>query len=108
MTHSKATPVIHKGTTRYRLAVTSRVLAACVGGYVVASLLSALLAQALPLVTGASRADGVLIATLLAFVFYTVAALWVFSTRSATGAWLGLVGVSLVCDLLMVLLPRAG
>lgn len=94
-------------TRRERLGVASRVLAATVGGYALASLVASALAAALPLLTPASRADGVQIASLLSFAFYTAAAIWVFSTRSATRAWLGLAGVSLACALLLAVLPRA-
>lgn len=102
----------HRGVTasppHYRMAVASRVLAAVVGGYGAASLLGAVLAAALPLVSTASRADGVLFATLLTFVFYTAAMVWAFSTRSATRAWLGLAAVCGVCGLLVAVLPRPG
>lgn len=73
-----------------RLGVASRVLAACVGGYAVASLLATVLALAAPRLWGGSRADGVLLATLLSFAVYAAIALWVFCARSAARAWLGL------------------
>jgi len=90
-------------SARYRLGIASRVLAACGGGYGVACLAACALAAVLPLLSGASRADGVLIASLLAFVFYTVVAIWVFSTRSVARAWLGLAGVALACAGVMAL-----
>ena len=88
-----AKPVVQTG---YRWAVASRVLAACLGGYVVAAVVSVALALVLPHVSAASRADGVLIATLLSFAVYTVVALWVFCARSAVRAWAGLLGAALV------------
>ncbi|RZL07656.1 MAG: iron transporter [Rubrivivax sp.] len=80
----------------YRWSVASRVLAAIVGGYALAALLSAVLAMALPRISDASRADAVLIATLLSFVVYTVVALWVFCARTALRAWLWLLAVGVV------------
>ncbi len=74
----------------YRWSVASRVFAATVGCYALAALLSAVLALALHRFTDASRADGVLVATLLSFVIYTVAALWIFCARTALRAWLWL------------------
>ena len=56
--------------------------------------LSLVLALALPLPSGASRADAVLIATILSFAVYTVVAIWVFCARSALRAWVGLTGVA--------------
>jgi len=72
---------------RYRGAVASRAVAAIGGGYVLTSIAIALIAIALPL----PRADAVTIATLLSFVVYTCAILWVFATTSATRAWVGIV-----------------
>ena len=91
---------------RYRLGIASRVLAATVGGYAMSALVASALAAVLPLLTPASRADGVLIASLLGFVFHAGAVVWVFSTRSATRAWLGLAGVSAACAALAALLLR--
>lgn len=75
--------------TRYRWAVASRVVAAVGGGYAV----SAACAAALGLVAhraGMTRADAVTLSTMLSFVVYAVAVLWVFACATATRAWLGL------------------
>ncbi|MGY3023852.1 putative iron-regulated membrane protein [Pseudomonas lurida] len=69
----------------YRLAVTSRVLAAVVGGYLMASLASICLALWLP----TSRADAVITGMMSSFVFYLLAVLWCFACRSAARAWFG-------------------
>ncbi|AHC33821.1 MULTISPECIES: DUF3649 domain-containing protein [unclassified Pseudomonas] len=69
----------------YRLAVTSRVLAAVVGGYLMASLASICLALWLP----TSRADAVIVGMMSSFVFYLLAVLWCFACRTAGRAWLG-------------------
>ena len=69
----------------YRLAVTSRVLAAVIGGYLMASLAAICLALWLP----TTRADAVVTGMMMSFLFYLVAILWCFACRSAWQAWLG-------------------
>ncbi len=86
----------------HRLGVLSRVLAASLGGYVVTALISAVLALALPLLSAASRADAVMVATMLSFAVYTVVAIWVFCARSALRAWVGLAGVAVFAGLLLL------
>ncbi|OFJ50232.1 hypothetical protein BA896_012980 [Janthinobacterium lividum] len=70
----------------YRLGVASRSLAAIVGGYMLTALLTMLLSVSLPM----ARAEAVMTATVLSFAVYTCAVMWVFATRSALRAWLGL------------------
>lgn len=91
MTMTRTRPM----TARQRWAIASRVLAATCGGYALAAVSSTALAYGLPLIAGISRAQGVLVATLLSFVIYTVAALAVFCARSATRAWAGLTIITL-------------
>src|SRR5450830_1480296 len=69
----------------YRLAVTSRVLAAVVGGYLMASLASICLALWMP----TPRADAVVTGMMSSFVFYLLAVLWCFACRTAWRAWAG-------------------
>ncbi|NMX94422.1 MULTISPECIES: DUF3649 domain-containing protein [unclassified Pseudomonas] len=69
----------------YRLGVTSRLLAAVVGGYGLASLASVCMTFWLPL----SRADAVVSGMLSSFVFYLLAVIWCFACRSASRAWFG-------------------
>ncbi|VVN26418.1 DUF3649 domain-containing protein [Pseudomonas fluorescens] len=76
----------------YRLAVTSRVLAAVLGGYVVAALASVSLTLWLPM----ARADAVVTGMMTSFLAYLGAVLWCFACRSAWQAWLGLLVPSLV------------
>lgn len=68
---------------RYRLMVASRVLAALVGGYGVAYASTALLTVLLPF----ERINRVVTASLLSFVVWCVAALWVFAARSSWRGW---------------------
>lgn len=74
-------------SSQYRWQVASRVLAAALGGYALTSVATVALALLWPL----PRAHAVLAATMLSFTVYTVAVIWVFSTRSVVRAWLGMV-----------------
>lgn len=79
----------------YRLAVTSRSLAALLGGYLLASMASVCIALLAPL----PRVDAVLTGMMLSFVFYLLAFIWCFACRSAWRAWLGVLLPSLVLAL---------
>jgi uncharacterized membrane protein YjjP (DUF1212 family) len=70
----------------YRWGVASRAVAAIAGGYLLAALLAAVTALALP----ASRAEATVTGTLLAFVAYPAAVMWVFAAINARRAWVGL------------------
>ncbi|VVQ05297.1 DUF3649 domain-containing protein [Pseudomonas fluorescens] len=76
----------------YRLAVISRVLAAVLGGYLVAALASVSLSLWLPM----ARAEAVVTGMMTSFLAYLVAVLWCFACRSAWQAWWGLIVSSLV------------
>ncbi|CAI8995252.1 Iron uptake protein [Pseudomonas sp. IT-P44] len=76
----------------YRLAVTSRVLAAVLGGYIVAALASVSLTLWVPM----ARADAVVTGMMTSFLAYLGAVIWCFACRSAWRAWLGLIVPSLV------------
>ncbi|EJM86295.1 DUF3649 domain-containing protein [Pseudomonas sp. GM60] len=71
----------------YRLAVTSRVLAAVLGGYIVAALASVSLTLWVPM----ARADAVVTGMMTSFLAYLGAVIWCFACRSAWRAWLGLI-----------------
>ena len=70
----------------YRWGVASRIIAAVLGGYVLAALSSVSLAWLLPMARGEAVVSGMM----LSFLVYLVAVLWCFSCRSAGRAWLGL------------------
>ncbi|WP_332746963.1 DUF3649 domain-containing protein [Hydrogenophaga sp.] len=74
-------------TIAYRWAVASRVVVATLGGYALSSAATVLIAVLWP----APLAQAVLWATMLSFTVYAVAVIWVFCTRSATRAWVGMV-----------------
>ncbi|EJL85094.1 Protein of unknown function (DUF3649) [Herbaspirillum sp. CF444] len=90
---------------RYRLDVAARVLAAIVGGYALAAAAAALLAVLLPM----PRAEAVIAATLLSFIVFCCAVLWVFAARTAWRAWAGLVlpGALLGLGLLLMMTQRS-
>ncbi|UBB18588.1 DUF3649 domain-containing protein [Comamonas odontotermitis] len=71
----------------YRWAVLSRIAAATIGGYALASAATVLLALIWP----ASRSQALLWASMLSFAVYAAAVIWVFCTRSAWRAWAGMV-----------------
>lgn len=72
--------------------MTSRALAAIVGGYGVAAATSACLSVWLPM----GRADAVITGQMVSFVVYSIAVIWVFATRSAWRAWGGIIGSTLI------------
>jgi hypothetical protein len=84
-------------TASYRLAVASRAVAAIVGGYALTALATFALAIFLPL----TRAEASMTATLLSFVIYTCAVIWVFATRTAWRAWAGIVAPAVVLGALI-------
>jgi hypothetical protein len=72
---------------RFRwIGVVSRVVAAAFGGYVLSSVAAISLALALPM----ARSEAVLTGSMVSFVVYVCAVLWVFAASSAWRAWLGL------------------
>lgn len=91
-------------TSRYRLQVLSRIVAATFGGYALAAAATVLLTVLWPL----PRSQAVLAANMLSFVWYTIAVMWVFSTKSATRAWVGMVLPTALIAVLSVLLMPAG
>lgn len=70
----------------YRLAVTSRILAALFGGYLIAALTSLCISQWVPL----SRGDAVVTGMMLSFLAYLLAVIWCFACRTAWRAWAGI------------------
>lgn len=77
----------------YRLSVLSRAIAAMIGGYALATMLSILLSRLLPM----PRAQAVATAMLLSFAIYTAAVLWVFAARTTYRAWGGLLLPTMLC-----------
>lgn len=88
---------------RYRLAVTSRTLAAGVGGYALTAAFTA--ALTLGLMPFMPRVEAVLTATLLAWLVYALAVAWAFYARTAWGAW-GAIGLPALALGAVAMAPR--
>ena len=73
---------------QYRWMVFSRVIAGFIGGYILTAYITMVLAQVLPM----SRADAVVLASLLSYIWFCIAIIWVFAVKSALKAWLGIIG----------------
>jgi hypothetical protein len=89
-THADSGPAAKprpRGSSRWGVA--SRVLAALLGGYLVAWGSTAFLILALPM----SRVDRVVTASLLCFAVWCAAAVYAFAARSAWRAWWVLLAV---------------
>ena len=89
---------------RYRMSVTSRILAAALGGYALVSALAVFAALLLP--TG--RAQAVMLASDMGFLIYLPILLWVFHTQTAMRAWGWLLGWTAVFSLLSWWLMQGG
>jgi uncharacterized membrane protein YjjP (DUF1212 family) len=72
--------------TRARLSIAARAVAALLGGYALASLVSALSAVIFPL----PREEAILAGNFLALLAYPASAVWSFLAASAGRAWIGL------------------
>ncbi len=84
-----------------RWSALSRSVAASVGGYAVAALVSSTLMLALVQFAGFSRAQAVLWASFCSFAFHAMVAIWVFSARSAGQAWTGVGSLAMLCGVLL-------
>ncbi len=93
---------------RYRMGVASRAVAAIAGGYGVAALSAAVLALGLPALFGMARSEAALTGTLVSFLVYAVAVMWVFAARSAWRAWTGLAIAAALQGLLLLLWTQGG
>ena len=74
------------------LSITSRTLAAALGGYCLGALAAMALAVTLPV----ARDQAVIIGIMVAFLLCSGAAIWAFSARSAWRAWAGILAPSLL------------
>ncbi|MBU2892303.1 DUF3649 domain-containing protein [Colwellia sp. D2M02] len=81
-----------------RWSVFSRILAAALGGYALATSSSLLITQLLMSLVG--KYQGIHIGLMLGFLVYTGAVMWAFSVTTATRAWLGLVKLNVIFLLL--------
>lgn len=81
--------------------VISRLLAALLGGYALASLCAALLAFVLPLLFALTLADGVVIGTMLGFVVHAGWFVFAFSPVAAGRVWLWLAAAVCLASVLL-------
>ncbi|WP_420730092.1 DUF3649 domain-containing protein [Hwanghaeella sp. 1Z406] len=75
-----------------KLVIASRTILAVFGGYAAAQAIPLFLASMLPL----PRVEATAIALMLSFAVHAAAAIWAFSARTATLAWVGLTIPSLI------------
>lgn len=93
---SSLSPSMYPSLLRYRLAVASRTAAAVFGGYALSAAFAAAFSVWLPRVSSLSRTDAVMAATMLSFIVYAAAVVWVFSCTRAGRAWFGLLAPALI------------
>ena len=75
----------------YRMAIASRAMAAILGGYAVAALATGCVSLVLAQWTGMARPEAVVTSTLLSFLWFALAVVWVFAADTAWRAWIGLI-----------------
>ena len=92
---------------KQRWSVTSRTLAAIVGGYALTSLITVALSLALPWL-GMNQAEAVLASTIVSFLIYAAIIMGVFQARTALRAWLGLGLMAIPCVLVIGLAKLTG
>lgn len=106
--HPESRPVHHPmppfSAARPGLSVLSRLLAAVLGGYLLASALAVFLAAALP----APRTEAVLAGVQWSFALHVLAVIWAFSPISPGRAWLGLLVPAAALAAVAALLARSG
>lgn len=88
-----------------RLAITSRIMAGALGGYVLTSLIAVALFLLLRS-RGMAKDEALLAPALGSFVVYAAIVMAVFHARSATRAWLWLVGASIPLGLVLAVVMR--
>jgi len=81
-------------TSTYRWSVASRAIAAIVGGYMLTSFVSIAVSLLLAEM-GVNKAEAVLAMSMASFLIYAVVIMAVFTARTPTRAWVGLVIASI-------------
>ncbi len=85
------------------LGIIARVMAAILGGYILANLISMLLSYLLPV----TQAQAVLTSMLASYAIYAAVVMWVFSVKTATKAWAGLLITSALMATMVFILNAA-
>ena len=83
-------------------AMSSRVIAAIIGGYVLSNLIAIVLSYLLSMVladspVGSASANSVMIAIQLSYLIYAAIVMWVFSGKALAKVWRSLTLACLVC-----------
>lgn len=78
--------------------VSSRIVAAALGGYGLSYAFTACLTLLLPF----SKSEAALTATMVSFILYTGAILWAFAASTPRRAWIGLVVPAAICAAIAV------
>ena len=86
------------------VSIAARAAAAVFGGYALATVTVIGLAGILPM----GRGDAVMTGLLSSFLFYCLAAIWAFSTRSALKAWIGIAAWTAVFGIIALATRGAG
>jgi hypothetical protein len=89
------------GTGRGRLLVAGRVVGAVFVGYGFCSAWVALLAVALPRISGMARSEAVVLASMLGFLTYLGVLIWAFAARNVPRVWAVLAGGAVLAYALM-------
>ena len=94
---------MHLNNKKHPNAVFPRVVAAVIGGYLLANLVAILLSYLL-----GSHADAVITGMLVSYLIYAGIVLWVFAASTARRAWIGIAIPSLICSVLILFLVPEG
>ncbi|MBV1900165.1 MAG: hypothetical protein KUG56_00685 [Kordiimonadaceae bacterium] len=79
-------------SSKYRLAIASRIGAAVMGGYIFAVIVPDFLSASLHTFAGISQAEALNTGLTLSFFIYLIAILVAFAVETATKAWLWILG----------------
>jgi uncharacterized BrkB/YihY/UPF0761 family membrane protein len=93
-------------TREYRLAVASRVIAAIVGSFALASAISIALAYVLMRFADMSRAHATATSTVASFLVWCALVMWCFHTASTRRVWLNMLVPTTVLAALAFVLGR--
>lgn len=104
----RITSVIKPVIQRPWFAISSRVIAAIAGGYVLSNLMAILLSYLLSTLLAGTPADSVMTAMLLSYLLYAVIVIWVFSGKTLLQIWRTLTLTCLVCTFLVYFFKPEG
>lgn len=89
------------------LALSSRVFAAIIGGYVLAHLIAIVVSDLLmDSQVPNSQASGVMVGMQLSYLIYAAVVMWVFAVKKLREVWIGLLVSCLLCGALLLALKE--